>query len=189
MENAASRPKNSEQVSRRKFIKYSGAVGAAAVGIFAFPVGTQLVEALSPGTTKVIQLDPLRKIASLDDLVEGEPLDFQYPSEEHSNFIVKLGSVALDGVGPDKDVVAFNYLCSHMGCPLNGTYRHDYSMLGPCPCHFSRFDLSKNGLLILGQATQSLPQIVLEVRESEIYAIGVMGLLYGLWNNLNETVE
>ncbi len=180
---------SSEQVSRRKFMKYSGAAGAAAVGIFAFPPGIQLVEALTPGTTRVIrEYSPLR-ISSLDDLVEGEPLDFHYPSEEHSNFIVKLGSVALDGVGPDKDIVAFNYLCSHMGCPLNGTYRHDYSMLGPCPCHYSRFDLSKNGLLILGQATQSLPQIVLEVGESEIYAIGVMGLLYGLWNNLNETVE
>ena len=59
-------------------------------------------------------------------------------------------------------------------------------MLGPCPCHFSRFDLSKNGSLILGQATQSLPQILLEVEKEEIYATGVMGLVYGFWDNLED---
>lgn len=101
-------------------------------------------------------------MARLADLVEGEPLDFQYPLKEHNNFLVKSGRSAFDGVGPDRDIVAFNYLCSHMGCPLNGTYRHEFKMPGPGP--FSRFDLIKNGILILGQANQSLPQIVLEVQ-------------------------
>ncbi len=85
--------------------------------------------------------------------------------------------------------MAFNYLCSHMGCPLNGQYRHEYKMMGPCPCHFSRFDLAKNGIVILGQATQTLPQIMLEEAGGDLYAVGVTGLVYGFWDNLeNGTV-
>ena len=80
-------------------------------------------------------------------------MDFSYPLVGHINFLVKLGTPAWDGVGPEKDIVSFNYLCSHMGCPLTGKYNHDHKMLGPCPCHFSRFDLAKNGIMIIGQAT------------------------------------
>ncbi len=106
--------------------------------------------------------------------------------EEHLDFLVKLGTPAWDGVGADSDIVAFNYLCSHMGGPLNGQYKHEYKMLGPCPFHFSRFDLAKNGTLILGQATQSLPQILLEVEQGEIYAVAVTGLVYGYRDNLED---
>ena len=173
-----------EDVSRREFLKMSGAA-AGAVGIFAFAPGvTEVIEVVAPGTMRITRTYPRLKVARLADLVEGEPLDFQYPLEEHNNFLVKSGRPAFDGVGTDKDIVAFNYLCSHMGCPLNGTYRHEFKMLGPCPCHFSRFDLTKNGIVILGQATQSLPQIVLEVQNEEIYSVGVTGLVYGFWSNL-----
>ena len=72
-----------------------------------------------------------------------------------------------------------------MGCPLNGKYRHDHKIMGPCPCHFSTFDLSKNGVMVLGQATQSLPQIVLEVDGSDVFAVGVTGLVYGYRDNLD----
>ena len=176
-----------EAVSRREFLKASaGVVGAAGVGIFAFPPGLQVTQAVAQGVLRISQSYPPLKVARLGDLTEGKPLDFSYPLKEHDNFLVKLGVPASDGVGPEQDVVAFNYLCSHMGCPLNGKYRHDYKMIGPCPCHFSRFDLSKNGILILGQATQTLPQILLEIQEDEIYAIGVAGLVYGFRDNLQE---
>ena len=71
-----------------------------------------------------------------------------------------------------------------MGCPLNGMYKSEHNVLGPCACHFSQFDLTKNGILSIGQATQSLPQVLLEVEGSGIFATGVTGLLYGHWNNL-----
>ena len=38
--------------------------------------------------------------------------------------------------------------------------------------------------MILGQATQSLPQIMLQVEGNEIFAIGVAGLIYGFQDNL-----
>ncbi|MFQ6029683.1 MAG: arsenate reductase (azurin) small subunit [Dehalococcoidia bacterium] len=173
------------QLSRRDFLKSSvGTAGALGVGIFAFPPGLEVAQTIAHGVTRVTRSYAPLWVAKLGDLKEGEPLDFQYPLPEHANLLVKLGTPALDGVGPGGDVVAFSYACSHMGCPLNGQYRHDYTMLGPCACHFSRFDLSKNGIMILGQATQSLPQIQLEVQGTDIYAVAVMGLVYGAWNNL-----
>jgi arsenite oxidase small subunit len=57
-------------------------------------------------------------------------------------------------------------------------------MLDPCPCHFSRFDLAKKGVMILGQARQSLPQVTLEVRDGDIFAVAVSGLVYGYRSNL-----
>ena len=172
------------KVSRRDFLKLSG-VSAAAVGIFAFSPGlTETIEAMSPGTARITRTYSRLKVARLTDLTEGEPTDFDYPLEEHKNFLVKLGAPAQGGIGPGQDVVAFNYLCSHLGCPLNGTYRHEFTMLGPCPCHYTRFDLSKRGIMVLGQATQSLPQIMLEALGDDIYAIGVTGLVYGFIDNL-----
>jgi arsenite oxidase small subunit len=176
--------------SRRNFLKASaGVAGAVTVGIFAFPPGLETVEALVPGIKRVTRSYPRLKITSVAELTEGSPVDFNFPLEEHNNFVVKLGTPGSDGVGSAKDIVAFNYLCSHMGCPLNGQYRHEYKMMGPCPCHFSRFDLAKNGIVILGQATQTLPQIMLEEAGGDLYAVGVTGLVYGFWDNLeNGTV-
>jgi len=103
-------------------------------------------------------------VDQVSQLNEGELVDFRYPLEEQTNFLVKLGVTANGGVEASSDIVAFSYLCSHMGCPLQGRYNKEHKMLGPCLCHYSRFDLSKGGILILGQATRSLPQIVLETR-------------------------
>ena len=121
---------------RRDFLNIAGIAGAAAVGILAFPLGlSEVIESAGPDRVRVTRTYDRIKVAGLGDLVEGEPLDFQYPLKQHNNFLVKLGSTAFDGVGLGKDIVAFNYLCSHMGCPLNGAYRHQFRLLGPCPCH------------------------------------------------------
>jgi len=129
---------------------------------------------------------PRMRIGSLDDIGE-EPLTFQYPLESQTNFVVKLGEEANGGVGPDNDIVAFTYACSHMGCSLEGTYKKDHSMLGACSCHLSRFDLTNYGMVVDGVATQSLPMITLDIDENDdVYATGVMGLLYGYRDNLKD---
>ena len=127
------------EISRRKFLMGSAA-GAVAVGIFAFPPGLETVEAISLGVSRVTRNYPRLKVANTADLVDGAPVDFNFQFEERNNFLVKLGSLAKDGAGAANDIVAFSYLCSHMGCPPVGQYNHGYKMLGPCFCHFSRFD-------------------------------------------------
>jgi arsenite oxidase small subunit len=98
--------------------------------------------------------------------------------------LVKLGVPAGGGVGPQQDIVAFSTLCTHMGGPLAGQYRGQHKVLGPCPFHLTTFDLTKHGMVVSGQATESLPQIVLETRGDDIWATGVMGLIYGYHSNL-----
>ena len=174
-------------LSRRTFLKGSG-VAAGELGIYALAPGlTNLVEAAGHGVSRVTETYEPSNISHLSQLVEGTPIDFSYPMTEHPSFLVKLGVPAVDGVGSHGDVVAFSYLCAHMGCPLNGRYREDHKVLGPCVCHYTTFDLSKNGIVALGQATQSLPQVILEVRGNEIWATGVTGLVYGFQNNLGPT--
>ncbi len=117
----------------------------------------------------------------MKDVHSGEPMVFQYPVEDPyaTNILVKLDEEAGGGVGEHKDIVAFNQLCTHMGGPLAGTYNKEHKVLGPCPFHLTTFDLTRHGMVISGHATESLPQVILEVDEGIIYATGIMGLLYG----------
>jgi arsenite oxidase small subunit len=127
---------------------------------------------------------PRQKIGSLSQLKKGVPIEFAYPNKDVSNMLVKLGVAAGGGVGPQKDVVAFNQLCTHMGASMQGTYKDAHQVLGPCPLHLTTFDLTRHGMVVSGHGTESLPQIVLEVVGDDIFAVGVMGLVYGHFSNL-----
>lgn len=127
---------------------------------------------------------PELRIGKLSELVVGEPVAFAYPLKQQPNMLVKLGEPAMLGIGPDNDVVAFSALCTHMGGSLRGRYRHDVKALGPCPFHFSTFDLRKGGIPVHASATQNLPQVLLRADGDDIVAIAVRGLVYGYRNNL-----
>lgn len=129
---------------------------------------------------------PQKRVARLGELKDGEPVAFTYPLEAQPNFVVKLGVPAQGGVGPDRDIVAFSALCTHMGGSLRGRYRHDLKAVGPCPFHLSTFDLTKGGIPVHASATQSLPQVVLKTVGDEIHAVGMVGLIYGYRHNLKD---
>jgi len=157
-------------MSRRQFLLSGGVV----VTLAALP-GFVQAQAIKAGFKK-------QKIAKLSALKIGEPVSFNYPFADVRNILVRLGTPGGGGIGTDKDIVAFNQQCTHMGGPLDGTYKPKYQALGPCPLHLTTFDLTKHGMVISGHATESLPQIVLEVQGDDIYATGVMGLVYGYAN-------
>lgn len=140
------------------------------------------------GATGDAQLEegiyPQLLIGKLSDMQEGVPKAFAYPLKQQPNMVVKLGEEALHGVGEGKDIVAFSTLCTHMGGSLRGRYRHDVKAIGPCPFHFSTFDMKKGGIPVHASATQNLPQIVLRVDGDDLFAMGVIGLIYGYRNNL-----
>ena len=166
-------------LSRRKFLVAGG-------------VTTTVMITMNPGTPfaqevpATITTYPRKFIAKLSDLVLDEPVDFSYPDEGaySDNMIVKLGVRAGGGLGPDNDVVAFNYACTHQGNSLNGSYKADTKSLGACALHLSTYDLTRHGILISGQAYQSLPQVLLELDGDDIYATGIFGLIYGRTDNL-----
>ncbi|MCH8177948.1 MAG: arsenate reductase (azurin) small subunit, partial [Proteobacteria bacterium] len=155
-----------------------------AVGISLFP-GT----AGAFSSTAQMVGYPRKKIASLRQLKDNQPFDFSYPDEVGNNqcMLVKMGGAqAGGGVGKKKDIVAFSYLCTHQGGPLQGSYKvvGDQRVLGQCPFHLSTFDLRRHGIIVSGQAYESLPQILLEIDGDDVYAVGMLGLVFGRNTNL-----
>jgi len=167
-------------VSRRDFLLTAG------VATFTVMI------TLNAGTPRAQQVPaavatyPRKLIAKLSQLKVDQPVDFTYPDEGaySESMVVKLGVQAGGGIGPDSDVVAFNYTCTHQGGPMSGTYKAADKALGPCPLHLSTYDLTRHGILISGQAYQSLPQVLLELDGDDIYAVGIFGLVFGRFDNL-----
>lgn len=128
---------------------------------------------------------PRKKIGQFSQLVKNQPLEFLYPDDgPHSlSFLVGLGRRAGGGIGPEQDVVAFNALCTHQGATLRGLYNSEHKVAGPCPVHLTTFDLTRHGMVVAGHATEALPQVVLELEGDNIYAVGVLGLIYGYPSN------
>jgi arsenite oxidase small subunit len=166
-------------MSRRNFLLTSG-VATATVMV---TVGSGSAAAKVPATVATY---PRKKVATLSALKTDMPVDFEYPDEGTyaQSMLVKLGTEGGGGIGPQKDIVAFNYFCTHQGGDLSGTYKGDTKSLGACPLHLSTYDLTRHGILISGQAYQSLPQVLLELDGDNIYAVGVFGLIFGRYDNL-----
>ncbi|WP_456380871.1 arsenate reductase (azurin) small subunit [Thiolapillus sp.] len=170
-------------LNRRQFLMYSGtaAVAASTISISLFPGEAQ-------AKARVVTY-PRKKVAQLSQLKENQPLDFNYPDDGPNSqcFVVNMGGAkAGGGVGPRRDVVAFSYLCTHQGGPMNGKYQAvgEHRVLGQCPLHLSTYDLTRHGIIVSGQAYQSIPQVLLEVDGDNVYAVGIMGLLFGRNQNL-----
>ncbi len=66
---------------------------------------------------------------------------------------------------------------------MNGQFHGEVGVAGPCPLHWTTFDLTRHGMVISGHATEGLPQIILETDGDEIIATGVMGLVFGYSDN------
>lgn len=158
-------------MSRRRFLLAAGTIVATA-SLGGLPGMAEAARILRAGYER-------RRVGSVAALQQGIAQEFVYPYPDVRNVLVKLGVEAGGGVGPMQDIVAFNQQCTHMGGPLAGTYKDRYQMLGPCPLHLTTFDLTRHGMVVSGHASESLPQIVLEIEGDDIYAVGVQGLVYG----------
>jgi arsenite oxidase small subunit len=154
--------------SRRELLA-AGAVGGIAVG---GEVAT---------TEAATRAYPEARIAALGELRVNRALRFSYPLRTQQSVLLDMGSEVPAGVGPKKSIVAFSVLCQHMGCDV-GYDRGERAFV--CPCHQTRYDPERLGAIIQGVATRALPRVLLEVRGSDIYAVGVDGLIYGYRTNL-----
>src|SRR5215203_488446 len=115
-----------QTVDRRSFLKLSGLAtgivlsgGAVVVG----SVGLRPAGVAAASQAQKVQLAypeyPDVVIANIADVKSGEPIFFEYPQAGQKNMLVKIDRVAEEGIGPEKDIVAFSTACSHMGAPLD----------------------------------------------------------------------
>lgn len=126
------------------------------------------------------------RVVRISELIRHNSIYFDYPDKDSSCFLVQMDDAAGGGVGPDRDIVAFHTRCTHMGGPLRGAYKREHAVVGPCPSHLTTFDLRRHGMVVAGHATESLPQVVLEVEGDWIYATAMMGLIFGRTANVED---
>ena len=176
-------------LQRRVFLKSSGAAGAVAgtvagtvaglAGTFATSSEAAPALAATGGPCQAGEATlPAVALGKLGKLRIGQPLSFHYPDARSPCLLIRMEGPTEGGVGPNRDVVAFSQLCTHMGCPV----RYDAGLrLLQCPCHYTTFDPERGGTMVCGQATTDLPRIELrhDVKTDVITATGINGHLFG----------
>ena len=168
------------ELSRREFLK---ATGSAAAGL-GIGVGnlTSAEAATTDAGRSTLPFVP-KLIGRVTQLKDNVPVAFTFPDSASPCAMIKMGAPVPRGVGPNKDIVAYSTLCTHMGCPVS----YDAgAKTFKCPCHFSIFDPEKAGQMVAGQATENLPSITLEynAKDDSVRAVAVEGLIYGRQSNV-----
>jgi len=167
-------------ISRRNFIKLSGGI---AVGSASLASPAVLAVQNRPDSGRTTLSYHQLAVGFAKKLRPNTPVNFTYPDESSPCALIKMGEPVPGGVGPDRDIVAYSTMCTHMGCPVN--YDQNARTF-KCPCHFSLFDPEMAGQMVDGQATENLPRILLEynAKDDAITALGVDGLIYGRQANV-----
>lgn len=167
------------EMSRRSFLKAGGGVAA---GLTA-GITTVHAQTTTADVGRATLPYPPKLVSQAKTMPVNSAVAFNFPDELSPCAAIKMGKAVPGGVGPDRDIVAYSTMCSHMGCPVvydepTRTFR--------CPCHFSTFDAEVSGQMVCGQATENLPEIVLkyDAKDDTITAVAVNGLLFGRQANV-----
>lgn len=171
------------KLSRRIFLKSSGGA-AAVVGTAGAALLPTSAEAATPaGSTSTNLTYPKRNVGKAGGMPVNQAVSFSYPDPSSPCVALRMGSAVPGGIGPNKDIVAYSILCTHMGCPV--AYESGTKVF-KCSCHFSMFDAENGGQMVCGQATEDLPRVLLnyDANTDTVSAVGVDGLIYGRQANI-----
>lgn len=141
------------QVTRREFCNFlfltSSALLLGAIGF----AGKSVYDA------QFEQVYPQTQIQGASELQPGAALNFHYPREEDTAILIR---------DRDGEFYAYGQKCTHLSCPV---YYDKESAHLECPCHEGGFDV-KTGRVLYGPPPRPLDQIALEMRGTEVWAIG-----------------
>jgi len=99
-------------------------------------------------------------VAQIGEIPVGGTKIFDYPTDAAPCILVRTG---------DTTYVAYSRICTHNSCPV--FYRPDENGF-ECRCHNGLFSIT-DGSVLQGPPPRPLPRIFLEVRGSDILAVGV----------------
>lgn len=170
------------KIGRRNFLKSSGSA-AAAIGAVVIPIRNADAATPTAGTGGTTLPYPKKTVGKAGGMPVNQVVNFNYPDASSPCAAIRMGNPVPGGVGPNKDIVAYSTLCTHMGCPVaydGGTKTFK------CGCHFSVFDPEMGGQMVCGQATEDLPKVQLQydAGRDSVTAVGVDGLIYGRQANI-----
>lgn len=171
------------KLSRRFFLKSTGSAAAVA-GSVVIPINNANAATPSAAAMSSTALPyPKKAAGKASAMPVNQAVNFNYPDDSSPCYAIRMGNPVPGGVGPNRDIVAYSAMCTHMGCPV--TYDGG-SRTFKCGCHFSIFDPENHGQMVCGQATEDLPRIKLEydAATDTVHAVGVDGLIYGRQSNI-----
>jgi Rieske Fe-S protein len=103
---------------------------------------------------------PAVRIGRVEDVPVGGARVFGYPDEGAPCILLR----------PDASTfAAFSQRCTHLGCPV--FYEAERTRLS-CPCHEGYFD-ARDGSVLAGPPPRPLPQVTLERRGDDLWAVGI----------------
>ena len=170
-----SEPGGAQELSRRTFVLRAlagiGGLFAAALAIPAIGFGSApfweaksrfrpLGQAVSP----VLRSTGWASAGNLDDFTIGEPRLVIVPREVVDGWVRGTQPVAaFVSRTSQTDVVAFDYHCTHLGCPLSWS---DGSKRYLCPCHGGAFDPA--GQVVAGPPPRSMLRYQTRVANGQV---------------------
>ncbi|WP_088817361.1 cytochrome bc1 complex Rieske iron-sulfur subunit [Kytococcus aerolatus] len=184
----------SSQIMRRPLIKWT--LGGA-LGLFALPLGIQLVGSMGPlprndlavtmwkkGTRLVTDPDGLPvkaadvTLGSVFHIMPEGVMEAEYPLNEKAKASVLVMRLNPSDIKSEKQrewgyegIVAYSKVCTHVGCPVALYEQQTHHLL--CPCHQSTFDVTDDCKVIFGPAKRPLPQLKIAVDdEGYLTALG-----------------
>jgi len=155
------------KLNRRDALKAAVLFGAA---ILFMPAERLAHFLLPPRPTGPITY-PRQRIANTKDVSQGDSLLFEYPYEDHPSLLIHL---------PDGEFVAYDALCTHLGCQIHYNKDavpgwEDNPKQAFCPCHGGVFD-PNTGKVLGGPPPRPQPKLKLEIDDQgEIFANGYEG--------------
>ena len=142
-----------QYVSRREFFKFmtltSGAFAAGSTGLAVWSAVVRQVRFFQPA-----------RICLVDEVELAGSLPFSYPRKEDICLLIRTADGAFQG---------YSRRCTHLSCPV--MWEPDNNRLY-CPCHNGAFDV-ETGEVLQGPPPHPLPRILLEIRDGEVWAVGV----------------
>jgi nitrite reductase/ring-hydroxylating ferredoxin subunit len=142
--------------SRRQFLKF---LGLTSLAFFTGTLGVAIKAALEQQEAKSL---PQMRVIGVADVPEGKSFLFTYPAGERPGILIHTAG---------GNFVAYEQRCTHLLCPV--LYEHEKNRLF-CPCHEGAFNV-ETGERVAGPPPRPLNKIKLEIRGSDIYAVGMEG--------------
>ncbi|MGD0282909.1 MAG: ubiquinol-cytochrome c reductase iron-sulfur subunit [Dissulfurispiraceae bacterium] len=150
-----------EETSRRRFIKWLLGILLAVNGLIA---GIPFLRSLV-GPRAAVQSDQWLKVAAINSLPEGEPVDIRFMTEPEEAYIhtAVLRSVWVIKHSPE-NITVYSPICPHLGCYYQWSRQ---SGRFECPCHASLFAL--DGKVLGGPAPRPLDTLPTRIKDGNLF--------------------